>query len=309
MVQVAVDRDKALQFIKFRGPVIPVQIAKEIGTDILIASAVLSELSSTGLVKISSVKVGGSPLYYVAGQESKLQEYSKNLHEKEKKAYELLRQEKVLRDSSLQPVERVALREIRDFAKPLKVKINDSEEIFWKWYLIPTEEAEGIIRKMVSQIRPQKKEIRKEEKQIENEPEIKKEPEPKREHVKELSEQKRLEPKQEAPIFLDEASQDQFLKKLRDFFDTSRIDVIEQSVVKEKTEIDFVLNIPSSVGTLRYYCKAKNKKKCSDSDLSEAYEKGSIKKLPILFITTGELTKKAKRLLDYDFKSITVKKI
>ena len=67
--------------------------------------------------------------------------------------------------------------------------------------------------------------------------------------------------------------------------------------------------MPSAVGSLIYYCKARSKKRISDSDLSSAFVQGQLKKLPVLFLTKGELTKKAKEMLSKEFKSIKIKKI
>ncbi len=78
--------EKILQLLKLKGPVIPAQISKEIETNIIMASAYLSELSSNNLVKISNIKIGGSPLYYLLGHEHRLQDFSNKLHEKEKKS-------------------------------------------------------------------------------------------------------------------------------------------------------------------------------------------------------------------------------
>src|SRR3989338_5934579 len=97
-------RQQILDIIRAKGPVIPVQISKEIGLSILMASAHLSELTANKQLKVSHVKVGGTPLYYILGQEPMLQRFSDNLHEKEKEAYNLLHQKKVLRDSALEPV-------------------------------------------------------------------------------------------------------------------------------------------------------------------------------------------------------------
>ena len=139
-------REKILEFIKVKGPVLPVQISKEIGSNILMASAHLAELTATNKLKISTIKVGGSPLYYLLGQEAMLQKYTSNMNDKEKKAFDLLMQNKILRDSEQEPVIRVVLREIKDFAVPLSVTYKDNKEIFWKWYLISNEEAEIIIK-------------------------------------------------------------------------------------------------------------------------------------------------------------------
>ena len=46
--------------------------------------------------------------------------------------------------------------------------------------------------------------------------------------------------------------------------------------------------------------------KTNDKDLSSFYVDGQMKKLPILYITTGELTKKAKEKLEKEFTTISV---
>ena len=89
--------EKILSIVKTKGPILPVGIAKEINTNILMASAYLSELVSNKKIKITYIKVGGSPLYYVDGQEHKIQNFQGNLHEKESKTYDLLKKNKLLR--------------------------------------------------------------------------------------------------------------------------------------------------------------------------------------------------------------------
>ena len=74
-------------FVRANGPILPVQIAKSVNKDIMYAGAILSSLVASGRVKITNVKMGGSPFYYVFGQEFKLQDLSKYLREKEKEAY------------------------------------------------------------------------------------------------------------------------------------------------------------------------------------------------------------------------------
>ena len=136
-----VDRDKILGIIRMKGPVLPVQVAKALETSILFASAMLSELVSASLLKVSSVKIGGSPLYYLPEHKSRLQEFSKHLAQKEIEAYDLLKKKTVLRESELEPAIKVALRNMKDYAWPLKVTINNDKEIFWKWYLTTNEDA------------------------------------------------------------------------------------------------------------------------------------------------------------------------
>ena len=72
-----------LDFIRIKGPSLPTQIAKHIGKDSLMASVYLSELASTKKILISWLKVGASPLYYLPGQQNKLQNFSSKLNEKD----------------------------------------------------------------------------------------------------------------------------------------------------------------------------------------------------------------------------------
>ncbi|MBN2454733.1 hypothetical protein JXB11_04265, partial [Candidatus Woesearchaeota archaeon] len=79
---------QVLELVNRRGPIIPSQISGEIGTDILLASAILSELASKKQIRVSKLKVGGTPLYYFPGQEEKLQEFIKYLNGKQREAYD-----------------------------------------------------------------------------------------------------------------------------------------------------------------------------------------------------------------------------
>ena len=299
-----------MQTIRMKGPVIPAQIAKIIGTDIMIASATLSELVSNKTLKISNIKFGSTPLYYLPGQESRLQDFAKNLHEKDKKAYDLLMQKKILRDKTADPIVRVALRSIKDFAVPLQVRIKDNVEIFWKWYLITNEEATKIIKEIIKfdepkeGIKPFREKIaeKEQEKPREDRKEIK------REEPKEILHEKEVK-KEEKKTFIDKTSEDVFLNEIKKFLEKNNIKLIEEKIVKKNSDLDLVIEVPSAVGSLTYYCKAKSKKRISDSDLSSAFVQGQLKKLPVLFLTKGELAKKAKEMLLKEFKNIKIKQI
>ncbi|MFC1800778.1 hypothetical protein ACFLYT_01845 [Nanoarchaeota archaeon] len=97
----------------------------------------------------------------------------------------------------------------------------------------------------------------------------------------------------------------EFLDQVNKHFLDNNIEVVHSEVVK-KTEIDFVVLVPSGVGKLEYYCKAKKKKKCNEGDLGSAFVSGQTKKLPVLFVATGDLTKRAQGMLDKEFKNYLV---
>lgn len=330
--------DRVKQLVRMRGPLIPSQISKEIGTNILMASAILSELSSKGDVKISSVKVGGTPLYYVPGQEQKLQNYTSNMHQKEKEAYEQLKERGVLKDTVLEPVIRVALRQIKDFAKPIEANADGNIELFWKWYLLPNEEAETTIKKMLgygeettatATPRLEKPELMIEpvagtaaaqttlttpltapslaaaSSPIQNQQlqQPLTQPAPTHEAVQK---RKRQQPAQKTT-----AADDLFAKTLAEFFAKNNIEIeTDLSAAKpKKSEKEYVVLLQSSVGKLRHYCIAKSKKNITDADISFALVQGQLKKLPVMLLIKGELSKKAQELLAKDVGAVIVKKI
>jgi hypothetical protein len=275
-------KEEILRFMQQKGPVLPADIAKHINSNILMASAHLSEVSSNGKLKISHVKAGGSPLYYLPGQETQLQKFADNLHEKEKKAYDLLQQKKVLRDNTLEPVIRVALRAIKDYSVPLQVNFKGNSEIFWRWYLLTNKEAEELIRPSLQK----RKEVPKKIEEI----------------------QKKIEKPIEKRKIAKKIDKNQFLDSIFNYFSRNKINILSKEIIR-KTEIDFVVQVPSAVGKLEYYCKAKNKKRINDSDLASVFAQGQLRKLPALFLTNGELTKRAKEMLQKDFKGMGVMKV
>ena len=291
-------RERIVEIVRQKGPVLPVQIAKEIGSDILMASAHLAELTASKRLKISTIKVGGSPLYYLQGQEVMLQKFTTNMNDKEKKALDLLSENKVLRDSEQEPVIRVALREIRDFAIPLNVKYNQKVERFWKWYLTPEKEAEQLIKSKLEIVEKpmEPKEDIKEIRKLEEKPMIQKQLQETKRKIKERKTRQKIK-------------EDIFLNSITKFFENNKVNVTSTEIIKKNSEIDFIVEIPSVVGNLQYYCKAKNKKRISDSDLSSAYVKGQFKKLPALVISSGDLSAKAQEMLAKELNNITFKKI
>lgn len=303
--------DRVKQLVRMRGPVIPSQISKEIGTNILLASAILSELASSSDVKISSVKFGGTPLYYVAGQEAKLQNYIASLPQKEKEAFEQLKAASVLRDSALEPAIRVALRQIKDFAKPIEASMDGQVELFWKWYLAPQDEAESAIKKIMGV------EEKKPETAQQPVPQAVSPPSqlqqtvlaPQQQTVQPITiQQVRKQPKPPAKKSAPAVSLTEFSGAVKEFFAKNEIEIISETAAK-KAEAEFIVLLPSPVGKLKYCCIAKGKKTCTDADISSAVVRGQLNKLPVLLLMRGELTKKAQELLTKEIGAIVIKNI
>lgn len=325
---------KALQIVRIKGPVIPSQINKEINVDVITGSAILSELVDKGQLKISSVKVGNSPLYYAPGQESRLQQFTNQLNAKDKETLEMLRQKGVLRDKSLDTLRRVSLRQIKDFAKPITVRVNNEEVLFWKWYLLSNEEAGEILKTMLPQEtkeapkkEPDKKLERVEKDAVERQAKQLAEERKKEKQEKlgiqmpaakavQFKKEEEKESVKEAPRdefketdYQKDLPKDKFFRRVKKYLDDNRIKIIDYKINRKESDMEFTVEIPSPVGSLKYFCKAKNKAKLNDGDLGSVFIEGQRKKMPILFLVTGELTKKAKDVLDSEFKSMSVRTI
>ncbi|MEM4327899.1 MAG: hypothetical protein QXU88_01495 [Candidatus Woesearchaeota archaeon] len=294
------NREKILSFIRLSGPVLPVAIAKELKTNILFASAMLSELVQNGHLKASNLKIGGSPLYYLPGQEVALEKFVGNLHEKDRKTFELLREKKVLRDSALDPLTRVSLRRLKDFAVPLSVTVGAQTELFWKLSTLTNEEAEGIIRSVLeAQLAAEGPNKVAEGGSQQSLPEL--------EDVGQSVETTLTEREAKRPASTKTATD--FLGAVLDFFSKHEIKVLEQRCIKKNTEYDFIIELPSPLGKLTYYCKAKSKSRIAEADLAAAFVQGQLKKLPIILLANGSPSKKVAQALEKDFKGMLVKKL
>ena len=63
---------RIINLLQNKGPTLPIHISTETGVSMLFASAFLSELMAKKSVRVSHMKIGSSPLYYLPGQEEQL---------------------------------------------------------------------------------------------------------------------------------------------------------------------------------------------------------------------------------------------
>ncbi len=328
-------REEAISFIKNNGPVLPVQISKYVNTNILFASAILSELVSRKMLKITSASIGGSPLYYLTGQEALMDaRLSTSLGGREKEAYQLLKENKVLREVDLEPWQRVAVKSLKDFAVQINVNDRGNAESFWKHILVTDEEAKLIISEIMNQVYNQQ-EI---ESKLVNVPvqEIYKQPEtqpvveqtetfvqtqfkpipnqvqpehfeieePKEKYLEEDNEAKIIYQPEEEKIItkpkikIEKKVDTKFYHNVLAFMKKNEVEVLKEETIKKDKEVDFIVNLPSGFGKLRYLIKAKNKALINEADVSMAFSEGQIRKIPVILLTNGKLNKKASLLIE-----------
>jgi hypothetical protein len=93
-----------------------------------------------------------------------------------------------------------------------------------------------------------------------------------------------------------------FYTSVIESFGRKSITVVKEEMIKADNEYDFIITLPTPVGDLTYYCKAKNKKKINEGDLSSAVLKAQSKRLPVLFLAEGQLTRQAQKSLEGELK-------
>lgn len=312
-----IDKEKILQIVRIKGPVLPIALTAELKSNTLLASAVLSELVHEKKLLFSHTKIGGSPVYYLPEQRQHLQNLYKYLNEKDKVTFDLLKEKMVLRHNDLEPLLRVSLSNIKDFAVPLEVLYNNQKELFWKWYLTSDEEVREKIGTVLKQIQPPSsptaqliqeptKTVQPEAlpqtspvqpKKIEDTMHKERRKRPARDHKeKGLENKPLLETGLQQKIPIDEKEpvhDDPFHLKLDNFFKQHTLIRSQPLVKKKNTELEYFVQVPTSLGYIEHVCIAYNKKKCTESDVTNAFVHGQLKKLPVIVLTTGEIVKKA----------------
>ena len=92
---VEVEKTRILTFIGKSGPIVSPTVAKSLNLNSFLTSALLSELFNEKKLNASTIRVGGSALYYLDGQAEQLERFTNFLGHKEREAYTLLKKEGV----------------------------------------------------------------------------------------------------------------------------------------------------------------------------------------------------------------------
>ena len=313
-------KEDVLNIVRNKGPVTPTEIKRQLNAETYLISAILSELVNNHIVKTTSVKKGTSIFYYLPSQEVKLEELIPLLNEKDQKTAYLLKEKKVLEDRSQELLTRVSFRKIKDYAKPLNIRISEDEiKLFWKYYLVNDEDAKSVIREILRPIVEKKQEVKEDKTEIKKE-EIK-EKETKVEPKKEKIEKKQESPKteklveikkeKESQLELSQNIEEKLLKdkeflRIKNKMQENNITIESASCIRKGKEFDMIIRMRTPIGVSRFFAKYKNKKRSNDADISKAVVVGQSKQMPIAFITSGELSKKAKEQVNNLFKNIMI---
>lgn len=311
--------NKIMSILERRGPSVPMQLAKEMNLSSLFISAFLSEMVDSKKIRVSNLKLGGSPLYFVDKDENKLEQFYTYLHPKEAEAFIILKKNKAIRDRDQEPAIRVALRSLTDFA----FSFNFENELYWRYQSVPEIEARMLLFSLKNpQNVPQQKDVQKETMQKKSSPEIISSVPLKTPHQK-LS----LPPKQKFSQ-KNESTKSEFVNplvtivekpkrtKLKSLFVLQTIEFLQKNglqLIEEKEhkakEFIAIVEIQTDLGPMQLYTQAKDKKNISESDLKQLLSTAQRIPLPALMLYTGELSKKSKDYIKTYSSILKAKKI
>jgi len=285
---------KILSHIERNGPSLPVAISREVGISSLFSSAFLSELLEDESIKISKMKVGGSPLYFLPGQHQMLENFSRYLPEKEKEALHLLKERKVLKDIEQEPAIRIALRSLKDFASPIVIEQNNAKEVYWRYVMTNENEAKQLISESIAEIlQPARREI-----QI-SQPVVLKHDS----HVQVVPGIQKLVPRldifnkepvrTEKPVKAEKIKKEKFSDEVKAFLEKRNMRILEIDKL-DKKEVTAKIKL----GEKEVLLYAVDKKRVDESDLIKAHKKSQLMGISYFILTRGETTKKLKDAID-----------
>lgn len=271
---------KVLNFIKSSGPVLPVKVAKELETSILLASAILTGMINSGKIKHTNQKIGSSQVYYIEGQEEEaLKIIHSSLNDFQKKFLSDFKNKKAVFDSDLSPREKIFISELNDFIKPAKVEINGKEEVFWKYYSFSPEEA----IKGITKLSGKKQEVE----------------EPKEPTFLKSEKTKKETPKKEL-LKKETQKDDNILNKAIIFLKEKSFNIIKEDGIRKGREYVLIVEF-NNLLKQRYYVKVINKLRINESDISLAGMEGKSKNFPVILLTNGKITSKAEKFCNQKF--------
>jgi len=313
--------EQVLSFVGQNGPALPSEVAKFIGKDILIASAILSELVSRKVLKISKAKIGGSPVYYLPGQEEMLERLLPFMNEKDRQTCIMLKERGVIGEEEADPLTRVSLKSLPDFAIPFQLE----GKTYWRWHLLPEGEAAARAGQKIAGKEFRRSEnsaaaekpkisiaqsiesaITSEAKIIEEHP-AKKRTASKKTIVKEEGRAEGSKAETTPSVESYDKKTSDFLEHTRRFFKEKGVEVLEEFPSLKKGQHDFRIRIEGTLGSFEYFCRARDKKTINEDDLSSAYLRAQMNGLPCILLTDGRLTKRASEMLRNEFKNMVVK--
>ncbi len=315
--------ERIIEFIKNNGPATPIEIASKIGTNSIIATAIMIDACSNQKLKRSKRKVGGSmKLYYAPGQEKEMRKrISSLLTPQDKELLEKLMKEKIISEIELEPIHRVLFSNLEDLINVIMVNHNGAS--MKSWY-VPELDEENARKLLEERLKETKKDVEEPVKEVEKEEEkaeqkieeIRKEEERKSEEVEKSEKEEKSEEyeEKEQEIKKDKKTEEEkkpkqkrlgelkseFREKVLRWFEKREITVDKEKTIEEGNEYELEVKVPTPLGSQNYLVKVIDlgKKKLGKSILEPIAMDAVGKRTPIIVISKTGFAKNARKYRD-----------
>jgi len=317
--------DRILELVQKNGPSLPVDISSKLGLDSFLASAYMQQLVEQGRLGVGKKFVGGSKIFFIPGQESTAEAKAKALIEasqktartfasevpenpevqKKRNEFSVRLGEIESREKKSKLIEPHAVPEPGHKVIPITIK-HVSQEVG----AIPNKAVGGQLMPKVNIPEPEVKkespkplqnidvaEVRYEAPKLEI-------PEPVIEDKAESEDSASLAAQGKSKIR--EVIESKFLKKPSPPLEPSPLvdsamamlvdagcEIVGKELTKKGKEANIIFDLPTKIGNIKMLAVIRNKKSISEADLSMAYTEGVNRKMPVVFITNGRMTKNA----------------
>jgi len=288
------------------GPSFPAQISREMRRDLMLVSAVLSEMKSKDKIKATTRPVGSSLIYYLEKDEAEAKNILfKSLNDIEKKFVLMMKNYGAVYSEELGSQERFLAKNLRDFIIEKSLKINNYEKNVFYFVNLNDIQAVEIIRKRTEP--SNEKEEKSLQKTIEDN--VEKNLEKPLKEISEMDKAEERNPQKTLKQIPEKPKEENneikfnsdFEKKIGSFFENKSMSV-KKSLGDKKNPV-YIASLSYPLGEQEFYVSAKSKKSIKEEDILLLFCEAKKMKLPLLFITNGNLTKKCDEYVKKEFGS------
>ncbi len=304
-----------LDFIKRKGPSMPVEIAIGTGINSIIVSAILSDMVPRKQLLMSNKRIGSSHIYFMQDQRDRMRvKLFQLLEEGEKKFVEELEKRRVVLSSEL-PEEEVGA--YRDFL----VEFTFGGDKAWHWFELTSDNALSELR---SKLDAKKKlpEEKQPEKQAapareelktplpEKKEEAKKLPAPEKKEEKKPAQEKKeklvIKKEKPAPKARAEKPDKNYADTVKSWVEEAGAKIVGVRDVVPGMEYEIDAQLQTPFGAQQYLVLVLNypKKKVGIEDVSKAFSRVMQQKAPVVIVSQTGFAKNAENFWKKEYKGL-----
>ena len=315
-MNMAVNCDAITSFLRNKGPSTPIDIARALGENSLIISAVLVDFEGQGKVRVSKRRFGNVKLYYLPEQQGRIEKMVSNtLTPEEKVMLERIMNEKTVSELDLSAQETSMIATLEDLIPPFAIQHENYRLRCWR---VPAIEEGKAIEIVVKRIMEDYKDEPAEEKEepaapVEEKEEPKPEPVKVETTVQEPAEPTATEPpetvveepeplpkpeppkKEKQQKLVEPGPDEDFRTTVRSWFESNEIDVEEERELEDGKVYEYDINMPTAIGKQGYIAKIiiNKKKPAGQGEVSSFGTYVATKRVPGVLISNTGFAKSA----------------